>query len=198
MTEKISIIKVTFQFTVLIVLLCDFSAYVNSNFVSDYRSLLRNLVEKDHGYAHTNDRNELQHLLLTPEVDEQRSRFPFHKTRDNGGLPIQDYIDEPNLGYITTDNRNEEQITINSDSDIQSDDEMEAPDEFTKPSLSKLLNVISELKIPAYKSVVPEKAKRAGWAGNPGFGALVNAVYNLNRDEDDTKTESRRFHPWGG
>ncbi|XP_060587906.1 uncharacterized protein LOC132743403 [Ruditapes philippinarum] len=138
-------------------------------------------------------------LLLSPETHEQTSAIENEQTREINPFLSSDYLNKDTLYPLMDD----EQFIIEmpeSGDQIVSKNEFKADDieKYATPGLSKLLKLIDHLKLPEYKQVSTKEAKR-GWNSNGAFDTLVSAVGRLGRLNDkESKSESRRFHSWGG
>lgn len=193
MPEVTSVTVVVLHLIPVFMFLC--RACVLASYKDDYDELFQNIL--------TNSEDQpgslLQQLLFPPEIKKQR---PLIMSEQNGGInPFlsSDYVEGRYFLPMDYEEYSIETAAPNEPFRSQQELQSDNADVYAKPSLTKVLKVIDELKMPDYKPISIHEVKRNAMEDNTAFGTLVDAAYRLGRlDGSDSKTESRRFHSWGG
>ena len=165
----------------------------------------RNYYEPSQNIIRSSDANtdnaldDILRLLLYPSTLQKTLPIENEQTGEITPFLSSDYLNKDTLyplmdgeQYIIEIPESGDQILSKNDFNAR-DIEMLAT-----PSLSKLLKRTDHLKLPVYSDISMKEAKRS-WNGSGAFDTLVSAVGRLGRLNDkESKSESRRFHSWGG
>lgn len=146
-----------------------------------------------------NKAENLLKLLLLPVMNANTSPIQQEQTGVINPFLPSDYVNEGTF-YPLTDFEGYSIEAPESRDQILSVNEFKSDsiDDYVKPSLINLLKLIDRYKIADSSSVSGNEVKR-NWEGNTVFGTLVDAAGRLGRmNGGDSKSESRRFHSWGG
>lgn len=193
MPEVTNVTVVALHLIPLFMFLC--RTCVLASYKDDYDELFRNILPNSEDQSGS----LLQRLLFPPEIRMQR---PLIMPEQNGGInPFlsSDYVEERYLLPVDYEHYSFETPSPNEPFLSQTEVKLDNVDAYANPSLTKVLEVIDQLKMPDYKPMSINEVKRNSMEDNTAFGTLVDAAYRLGRlDGSESKTESRRFHSWGG
>lgn len=191
MPEKNNLAVLTISVTAMLTVLCRPGASASK--ITDYDDISSIFRKKN------NQAENLLKLLLFPEMNVKTSPFQQEQTGVINPFLPSDNVNEGTF-YPLTDFEGYSIEAPDSRDQILSVNEFkpDSIDDYVKPSLINLLKLIDRYKIADSSSVSGNEVKR-NWRGNTVFGTLVDAAGRLGRiSGGDSKTESRRFHSWGG